>query len=208
MLVANSHTALWEPADNPAMKRRAVLAIGLAVAAGLAAAQPANYRFDPSHSFVHFEVMHFGTATLRGRFGPLDGLATLDMRAGTGQVSLSVPTQAVSTGLAVLDSRLRQDDLLASTAHPQAYFVAERFVFEGQALHEVRGEFTLRGISRPLTLRAQRFACGTHPVVQRPWCGGDFEAELLRSDYGLTFGLPLVADRVRLLVQVEAIQDP
>ena len=71
----------------------------------------------------------------------------------------------------------------------------------------MRGEFTLRGISRPLTLRAQRFACGTHPVVQRRWCGGDFEAELLRSDYGLTFGLPLVADRVRLLVQVEAIQD-
>jgi polyisoprenoid-binding protein YceI len=190
------------------MKRRAVLALGLAVAAGLAAAQPVNYRFDPSHSFVHFEVMHFGTATLRGRFGPLDGLARLDMRAGTGQVSLSVPTQAVSTGLAVLDSRLRQDDLLASGAHPQAYFVAERFVFEGQALREVRGEFTLRGISRPLTLHAQRFACGTHPIVQRGWCGGDFEAELRRSDYGLTFGLPLVADRVRLLVQVEAIQDP
>ena len=178
------------------MKRRAVLALGLAVAAGPAAAQPVNYRFDPSHSFVHFEVMHFGTATLRGRFGPLDGLARLDMRAGTGQVSLSVPTQAVSTGL------------LASGAHPQAYFVAERFVFEGQALREVRGEFTLRGISRPLTLHAQRFACGTHPIVQRGWCGGDFEAELRRSDYGLTFGLPLVADRVRLLVQVEAIQDP
>ena len=66
------------------MKRRAVLALGLAVAAGPAAAQPVNYRFDPSHSFVHFEVMHFGTATLRGRFGPLDGLARLDMRAGTG----------------------------------------------------------------------------------------------------------------------------
>jgi polyisoprenoid-binding protein YceI len=208
MLVADSHTAPWAPADNPVMKRRAVLALGLAVAAAGATAQPVSYRFDPSHSFVQFEVMHFGTSTLRGRFGPLDGLAMLDMAAAQGQVSLSIPTQAVSTGLAVLDSRLRQDDLLASTAHPQAYFVAERFVFDGPTLREVRGEFTLRGISRPLTLRAQRFACGTHPVVQRPWCGGDFEAMLLRSDYGLTFGLPLVADRVRLLIQVEAIQSP
>jgi polyisoprenoid-binding protein YceI len=208
MLVANSHTGPWAQADNASMKRRAVLALGLAVAAAGAAAQPLNYRLDPSHSFVHFEVMHFGTSTLRGRFGPLDGLATLDRRAATGQVSLSIATQAVSTGLSVLDSRLRQDDLLDSAAHPQAFFVAQRFVFEGQALREVRGEFTLRGISRPLTLRAQRFACGTHPVVQRGWCGGDFEAELLRSDYGLSFGLPLVADRVRLLVQVEAIQEP
>ncbi|MBS0442054.1 MAG: polyisoprenoid-binding protein, partial [Proteobacteria bacterium] len=37
--------------------------------------------------------------------------------------------------------------------------------------------------------------------------GGDFEAELRRSDFGMSFGLPLVADRVRLLVQVEAIRD-
>lgn len=208
MLLANSHTAVWRPADNLAVKHRAVLAIVLTVAAAGAAAQPIDYRFDPAHSFVHFEVMHFGTATLRGRFGPLNGLATLDRREGRGQVSLSVPTQAVSTGLAALDSRLRQDDLLASTEHPQAYFVAARFVFEGDRLREVRGEFTLRGISRPLALRAQRFACGMHPIAKRAWCGGDFEAELLRSDYGLTFGLPLVADRVRLLVQVEAIQDP
>jgi polyisoprenoid-binding protein YceI len=188
------------------MKRPAVLALTLAIAAG-AAAQPASYRFDPAHSFVHFEVMHFGTATLRGRFGPLQGVATLDARAAQGQVSLSVPTQGVSTGLAVLDSRLRQDDLLASEAHPQAYFVAERFVFEGGALREVRGEFTLRGTSRPLTLRAQRFSCGTHPVLQRDWCGGDFETELQRSDYGMSFGLPFVANRVRLLIQVEAIRD-
>ena len=35
MLVANSHTAPWAPPDNRGMKRRAVLALGLAVAAGL-----------------------------------------------------------------------------------------------------------------------------------------------------------------------------
>ena len=46
-----------------------------------------------------------------------------------------------------------------------------------------------------------------HPIVKRDWCGGDFEAELRRSDFGMSFGLPLVADRVRLLVQVEAIRD-
>ena len=37
--------------------------------------------------------------------------------------------------------------------------------------------------------------------------GGDFEGELTRSDFGINFGLPFVADRVRLQVQVEAVQD-
>lgn len=194
------------------MKRRTVLAITTiatiaASAATPVAAEPGDYRFDPMHSFVHFEVMHFGTATLRGRFGPLEGHATLDATAGRGSVSLRVPTKIVSTGLAVLDSRLRQGDLLDSGGHPEAFFVADRFVFDGTQLREVRGEITLRGTSRPLALRAQRFSCGTHPLLQRPWCGGDFEAELQRSDFGMDFGLPLVGNRVRLLVQVEAIAD-
>lgn len=192
------------------MKRAllARLAAGAAfLAPCLAGAQPASYRLDPSHSFVHFEVMHFGTATLRGRFGPLEGVAGLDRTARRGEVSLTIPTRIVSTGLTVLDSRLRQADLLASAEHPDAYFVARQFVFAGDTLREVRGEITLRGISRPLTLRAQRFSCGTHPLLQRPWCGGDFEAELQRSDFGMDFGLPLVGNRVRLLVQVEAIAD-
>lgn len=173
----------------------------------LAGAQPATYRLDPSHSFVHFEVMHFGTATLRGRFGPLEGVAELDRGARRGEVSLTIPTRIVSTGLPVLDSRLRQPDLLASAEHPDAYFVARQFVFDGDALREVRGEITLRGISRPLALRALSFSCGTHPLLKRDWCGGDFETELRRSDFGMSFGLPLVADRVRLQVQVEAIRD-
>ena len=192
------------------MKRAllAMLAAGAALAApGPAGAQPLSYRLDPSHSFVHFEVMHFGTATLRGRFGPLEGVAELDPSARRGEVSLTVPTRIVSTGLPVLDSRLRQDDLLASREHPDAYFVARHFVFEGDTLREVRGEITLRGISRPLALRALGFRCGIHPLLKRDWCGGDFEAELRRSDFGMSFGLPLVADRVRLQVQVEAIRD-
>lgn len=186
---------------------RIALAVLLAATGTTAGAQPAVYRFDPAHSFVHFEVMHFGTATLRGRFGPLQGFATLDRSAARGDVTVRVPTRIVSTGLPVLDSRLRQADMLASDEHPEAFFIAEHFLFEGGQLREVRGEFTLRGTSRPLSLHAQRFSCGIHPLLQRDWCGGDFEAELRRSDYGISFGLPLVADRVRLLIQVEAIRD-
>ncbi|WP_298825632.1 YceI family protein [uncultured Piscinibacter sp.] len=183
------------------------LAALLAALGAPAGAQPAVYRLDPAHSFVHFEVMHFGTSTLRGRFGPLEGFARLDRTAARGEVTVRVPTRVVSTGLPVLDGRLRQADMLASDEHPDAFFVAEHFVYEGARLREVRGELTLRGISRPLALLAQRFSCGMHPLLKREWCGGDFEAELRRSDYDISFGLPLVADRVRLLVQVEAIRD-
>jgi polyisoprenoid-binding protein YceI len=167
-----------------------------------ALAEAVPYTLDPDHSFVHFEVQHFNTSTTRGRFGPVRGVVLLDRAAGRGELSLRIATGNVDTGLPVFNARLRQSDLLDSTAHPEAFFVATRFRFEDQQLAEVRGEFTLRGISQPLSLHARHFACRPESVSEV--CGGDFEAELLRSDFGATFGLPLVGDRIRLKIQVEA----
>ena len=156
--------------------KRALLAAAAAGAALAAGAQPVGYRLDPTHSFVHFEVMHFGTATLRGRFGPLDGVAALDRSAQRGEVSLTIPTRIVSTGLPVLDSRLRQGDLFASEAYPEAYFVARNFVFEGDAAQEklvarsASGRLMPRSVNSPRTsrsaspsktkLRATKYASG------------------------------------------------
>ena len=166
-----------------------------------ARAEPATYVLDPANSWVHFELTHFGTSTLRGRFGPVTGSVTLDAAAGRGEVGIRLATASVSTGLAVFDSRIRQADLLASEAWPEAYFVASHLRFDGGRLAELRGEFTLRGVSQPLTLRALRYACRRDGDAEV--CGGDFEGEFKRSDFGITFGLPFVGDRVRLQVQVE-----
>jgi len=187
------------------MKR--CLAAVLAVAALCpAAAQPALYVLDPDHSFVTFEVLHFGTSTLRGRFGAISGAVELDRTTGRGSVSVQIATRDVDTGMPSFDARLREPDLLAAESDPLAYFVATRLVFDGTALARVNGELTLRGISQGLELRALRFGCHTHPVLQREVCGGDFEGELKRGDFGASFGMPFAANRVRLVVQVEGIR--
>lgn len=166
-----------------------------------AVAAPVVYALDPEHSFVHFEVQHFGTSTSRGRFGPVSGEVTLDRTAGRGEVGLRIATAGVDTGMAVFNARLRQPDLLASSEFPEAFFVARNFRFDGDRVAEVRGEFTFRGVSQPLSLRMRHFGCRQDSGVEV--CGGDFEGELLRSEFGATFLLPLVGDRVRLIVQVE-----
>lgn len=176
-------------------------ALGSAAAAPAAGPAPAIYVLDPEHTFVHFEVQHFGTSTTRGRFGPVTGEVTLDRSMGRGEVGLRIRTASVDTGIPVFDARLRQADLLASAEHPEAFFVARNFRLDGERLAEVRGEFTLRGASQPLSLRVRHFACRQDGNTEV--CGGDFEGEILRSEFGATFGLPLVGDRVRLLVQVE-----
>jgi polyisoprenoid-binding protein YceI len=188
------------------MRHAAACALLAAAAAGAHAA-PAIYRIDPAHTHVHFEVQHFGTSTSRGRFDKLDGSITLDGAAHQGDVSIEIDTSSVNTGIAPFDGVLKRADMLAVEAFPRAYFVSRRIEFDGDRIASVSGEFTLRGTSRPLTLRAQRFACQPHPELQRELCGGDFEAEVKRSEFGMNFGLPFIADRIRLVVQVEALRD-
>jgi polyisoprenoid-binding protein YceI len=183
-----------------------VLGLALAGTASVhAQTEPQRYTLDPAHSWVHFEVLHFNTSTIRGRIGPIQGSVLLEPQAGRGEVSLVVRTGTVSTGIGFFDARLRQDDLLASEAHPEAYFVATRFGFKDGQVATLRGEFTWRGIGQPLQLNALRYACRRDDSATPPVevCGGDFEGEVLRSEHGATFGLPLVGNRVRLLVQVE-----
>jgi polyisoprenoid-binding protein YceI len=180
-------------------------------AAAPAVADPVTFVLDPTHSAVHFELLHFGTSTIRGRFASITGVVLLDRSAQRGEISIRLPTASVSTGVPVFDARIRAADLLASEAFPEAFFVATRFTFDGERITEVRGEFTLRGVSQPLSLRAMRYGCrrdtdaaaGTGAGQGAEICGGDFEGEFKRSEFGATFGLPLLGDRVRLQVQVE-----
>lgn len=193
-------------AHGRAGRRAGTAVLAAALAAGSVHAEPAVYLLDPDHSFVTFEVLHFGTSTIRGRFAGIDGFVELDRDARPGSVSLRLPPADVDTGVPAFDARLRGPDLLAVEIYRWAYFVASRVIFDGAAVAAVHGELTLRGVSRGLELRALRFGCCGHPLLRREVCGGDFEGELRRSDFGAGFGVPYVADRVRLLVQVEGIR--
>ncbi len=165
-----------------------------------------TYQLDPAHTGAMFEVRHFGTSTLRGMLGPIEGQVTIDRAARTGDVRLRIPMSTLNTGVPLLDARLKKPDLLATTEYPEAYFLATHFRFDAAGgVQEVRGEFILRGVSEPLSLFAQRFACRQDEALKREVCGGDFTGDLKRGDFGATFGVPFVADDVHLVVQVEGV---
>ena len=126
-----------------AFARRALQGACLALLPLIAEAQPQVLELSPEHCFVHFEVLHFGTSTLRGRFGPLAGEVRFDAAAGRGYVGLTIDLNTLDTGLKLLDARLRAPDLLDVAAQPTAWFVAERFRFERGLPVELTGEFTL-----------------------------------------------------------------
>jgi polyisoprenoid-binding protein YceI len=188
-------------------KQLFALAALSALTIGAAQATPATYAIDPSHTYVTFEISHFGTSTNRGRFDKKEGNVVFDRAAKTGKVEISIDVDSINTGFGQFNGHLKSAEILNAEKFPTAKFVGDKFVFSGDKVTEVSGQFTLLGKTAPLTLKATNFNCYDNPMLKREVCGGDFEGVLKRSlwdvKYGLDWGFP---DNTRLVIQVEAIK--
>ncbi len=181
--------------------------LGLALAlSACAAAQAATYSIDPAHTYVTFEIDHL-VSTNRGRFDKKEGAVEFDAQAKTGRVDLTIDTSSINTGLAAFNKHLQGKDFFHVEQFPSARFTADNFVFEGDKLSEVRGTLTLVGKSHPVKVKALRFQCLPNAMLKREVCGGDFEATIERSQWGIDWGIQRgYPDAVRLVIQVEAIK--
>jgi len=174
---------------------------------GTAHAEVATYSIDPTHTFVTFEVTHFGTSTNRGRFDKKEGTVQLDKAAKTGKVDLTLETGSIDTGTVAFDKHLQSDSFLNAALFPTAKFTASNFTFNGDTVSEVAGQLTMLGKTLPVVLKATNFNCYMNPMLKREVCGGDFGTTIARSQWGMNWGINLgIPDSVRLAVQVEAVK--
>lgn len=183
------------------------LAAAATLATGIAQAEPANYAIDPTHTFVTFEISHFGAAVNRGRFDKKQGSVQLDKAAKTGKVEITFDITSVNTGTPSFDKHLQSADLFNAAQHPTMKFVADKFVFNGDKVASVEGQLTLLGKTGPLTLKANQFACYDSPMLKREVCGGDFEGTIDRTQWGMNYGVEWgFPKNVRLIAQIEAVK--
>ena len=178
-----------------------------ALSMGTAQAQSATYVLDPTHTFVTFEIGHFGTSTNRGRFDKKEGTVQFDRAGKTGKVDLTIDATSISTGTPPFDKHLQSADLFNAAKFPTIQFSADQFRFSGDKVSEVAGKLTLLGQTHPVTLKANTFNCYQSPMLKREVCGGDFETTIDRTqwgmDYGIAYGFP---KEVRLVMQIEAVK--
>jgi polyisoprenoid-binding protein YceI len=186
--------------------KKTLIAAALFAVAGLAQAESATYAVEPTHTFVTFEVKHFGTSTNRGRFDKKEGTITFDRAAKTGKAEITIDTASINTGTAPFDGHLKSKDFFNVAEHPTAKFVGDKFTFDGDKVKSVSGQLTLAGKTQPVTLAAQNFNCYMNPMLKREVCGGDFETTIQRSAFGISYGVPNIPDAVRLLIQIEAVK--
>lgn len=179
----------------------------LTLLAGAAAAEPVNFQVDPAHTYPSFAVDHFGgMSTWRGKFNSTSGAIVLDRSKATGTVDITVDTSSINFGMPKLDEHTKSPEMLDVEKFPTATYKGTLADFKNGAPTQIHGQFTLHGVTRPLTLNVDTFKCMTYPD-KKEHCGANATGTFNRADYGISYGDKYGFNMdVKLDIQVEAVR--
>ncbi len=186
----------------------AAITLPAAIAAPAAAAD--TYAFDTAHTDVVFRVDHLGFSDTIGRFNQVDGTIVLD-EANPENSSVEVTIQAASldTNHAKRDEHLRGADFFDVETHPTITFVSTAVERTGETTATVTGDFTLLGVTKPVTLEIVLNALKPHPIPSYEGvitAGFSGTATIQRSDFGMDAFVPAVGDEVAIVLEIEAFK--
>jgi polyisoprenoid-binding protein YceI len=179
----------------------------LGLVTGSAVAAPVTYSIDPSHTYPSFEADHMGGLSVwRGKFDKSSGTIVLDKDKSSGTVEITVDAASIDFGHAKLNEHAKSAEIFDVEKFPTATYKGTLVKFKDGAPTEVEGQFTLHGVTKPLTLKINQFKCMLNPMTKKEVCGADASATLNRSDYGVSFGDKYgFKQEVKLQIQVEGI---
>lgn len=183
--------------------------VALLVAAGLAStafAAAETYVIDGTHTLPRFEYNHFGYSTQSSRFTKTAGKIVIDRAAKTGSVDVTIDTASVDSGYPTFNEHLRGEDFLDAAQFPQISFKSNKLAFDGDKLASVDGTLTVKGVSKPVTLKVGSFHCMPHPIMKKDACGANASVQIKRSEFNAGKYAPYVSDEVTLVIPVEAVK--
>jgi polyisoprenoid-binding protein YceI len=174
------------------------------------------YTLDRSHASLIFRVNHLGFSNYTARFKQFDAQLQFDpAHLEAANVMASVDARSIETDFpdpAKIDfnAYLQGEQWLDAARYPQMTFRSTKVELTGPDAVRISGEFTLRGVTRPLTLEA-KFNGGYagHPMDPHARIGFSAHGSLKRADFGMSFGIPQpgstmgVGDNVDIVIEAE-----
>ncbi len=171
----------------------------------VSAAQAADFKVDPAHSFVRFKIQHLGYSWLLGGFNDVKGGFSYDSAdPKAARIDLTIQTASVDTNHAERDKDIRSERFLNVKKYPTATFKGAKFTPNGTG-GKLEGELTLHGVTKPIVIAVEKIGEGPDP-----W--GGYRAgflgstSLTRSDFGMTQSLGPKSESMRFELSIEGIR--
>jgi polyisoprenoid-binding protein YceI len=173
-----------------------------------------TYAIDAAHSSVTFSVRHMMIAKVRGTFNTLVG--TIGLPAdGTVPVTIAAEIDAASidTSDEKRDEHVRSADFLHTEVHEKITFTSSSITSTGGSEFTATGDLTIRGVTKPVTLKAEVTGQGKDPWGNER-VGFEGSTRINRKDFGVSFnaaletGGVLVGEEIDITLDIQAIPVP
>jgi polyisoprenoid-binding protein YceI len=138
----------------------------LAASAISMSAMAADYVIDTkgAHASINFKVKHINTSWLLGRFNQFEGRFSYDpAKPEASKIEVDIDTSSVDSNHAERDKHIKSDDFLDASKYPKAQFVSTKVIDKGDGKLQVIGDFTLHGVTKSITIEAQKVGEGKDP---------------------------------------------
>jgi polyisoprenoid-binding protein YceI len=173
--------------------------------AGPASAQSA-WRFDRSSTEVSFVTHRFGTVVATGKFGRFDGTLALDFdRPEKSRIRVTIDTGSVMAGSSLMDGFIKGESMLDTARFPNASFTSTSVTRTGDRSLEIKGNLTIRSITRPITVTAT-----VDGDIDRAKRGDklpfDANGTFLRPTFEIGRDVNVVDDQVELVIKGQVMR--
>jgi len=158
-----------------------------------------TYKVEPYHTQVNFSILHFGFTYYSGVFSDISGTLTLDpKKPAASKLEVTIPVQSVMTTSDKLTGELKGEQWLDAAKFPNATFVSTKVTPGANGTATIAGNFTLHGVTKPVTLHAKFVGAGINPLDKAFTTGFEATGTIKRSEFGVKQYLPLLGDDVKL----------
>jgi len=167
-----------------------------------------TYTIDPMHVQTLFAVSHLGYSTVTGGFKDVKGTLLIDdKKPQNSSVDVTIAAASLDTGVGARDNDLKSPAFFDIQKFPSITFKSTKVKRTGDKTADVEGDFTLHGVTKPLTLKVELNREAPDQMrANKTVIGFSAKAKLKRSDFGMSTYVPYIGDEVNLTINVEALK--
>ncbi len=195
------------------LKRTITAILAIMLIAGMS--QAADWKIDPAHSSVSFNVSHMVISKVPGNFKKFSGMIVAPMKdngeldLSNAKVTMTVDPASIDTDNADRDKHLRSEDFFAVEEYSEWKFVSKRIIPGEGNEFKIVGDLTIKAVTKEVT-----FDAVLNGVVKDPWgntkAGFSAITTINRQDFGVEWSKSLdagglvVGDDVKIMIELEA----
>lgn len=168
-----------------------------------------KWTVDKSHSKVQFSVTHLIISEVTGQFKSFDANVEASKDDFTeAKIEFAADVNSINTDNEDRDKHLKADDFFNAEKFPKITFVGKSFKKVGDKSYKLVGDFTIRDITKEVTLDVVYNGSGKDPWGNTK-AGFKIKGEVNRFDYDLKWnslmeaGGAVVGKTVAIVVDLE-----